>query len=192
MSDLDNDNVELEVPDELTMLKARADRLGISYHPSIGLEKLKEKVNATVTSAEVKTEAPEVVESVEESKEQRRKRKRLEANTLVRIRVTCMNPAKKEWEGELFTAGNSVVGSFTKYVPFNTDEGWHVPQIILNQIQQRMCQIFTSTKDVRGNTVRTGKQIKEFNVEIMPSLTEEELRNLAQRQAMANGTSSTN
>lgn len=192
MSDLDNDNVELDVPDELTTLKARADRLGISYHPSIGLEKLKEKVNATVTATEVKAEAAEVTVTAEESKEQRRKRKRLEANTLVRVRVTCMNPAKKEWEGELFTAGNSVVGSFTKYVPFNTDEGWHVPQIILNQIQQRMCQIFTSTKDVRGNSVRKGKQIKEFNVEIMHSLSEEELRNLAQRQAMANGTSSTN
>lgn len=192
MSDLDNDNVELDVPDELTTLKARADRLGISYHPSIGLEKLKEKVNATVTATEVKAETPEVTVTAEESKEQRRKRKRLEANTLVRVRVTCMNPAKKEWEGELFTAGNSVVGSFTKYVPFNTDEGWHVPQIILNQIQQRMCQIFVSSKDDRGNTVRKGKQIKEFSVEIMPSLSEEELRNLAQRQAMANGTSSTN
>lgn len=192
MSDLDNDSVELEVPDELTTLKARADRLGISYHPSIGLEKLKEKVNTTVTATEVKVETPEVTVSAEESKEQRRKRKRLEANVLVRVRVTCMNPAKKEWEGELFTAGNSVVGSFTKYVPFNTDEGWHVPQIILNQIQQRMCQIFVSSKDDRGNTVRRGKQIKEFNVEIMPSLSEEDLRNLAQRQAMANGTSSTN
>lgn len=192
MSDLDNDNVELEVPDELTTLKARADRLGISYHPSIGLEKLKEKVNATVTAAEVKAETPEVTVTAEEPKEQRRKRKRLEANTLVRVRITCMNPAKKEWEGELFTAGNSVVGSFTKYVPFNTDEGWHVPQIILNQIQQRMCQIFVSSKDDRGNTVRKGKQIKEFSVDIMPSLSEEELRNLAQRQAMANGTSSTN
>lgn len=190
MSDLDNDNVELEVPDELATLKARADRLGISYHPSIGLEKLKEKVNATVTATEVKPD-PVEVNPQEESKEQRRKRKRLEANVLVRVRITCMNPAKKEWEGELFTAGNSVVGSFTKYVPFNTDEGWHVPQIILNQIKQRMCQIFVSSKDDRGNTVRKGKQIKEFNVEILPSLSQEEIRDLAQRQAMANGTAST-
>lgn len=193
MSDLDNDNsTELEVPDELATLKARADRLGITYHPSIGLEKLKEKVNATVTATEVKPEVLVADTPAEESQEQRRKRKRLEANALVRVRVTCMNPAKKEWEGELFTAGNSVVGSFTKYVPFNTDEGWHVPQIILNQIKQRMCQIFVSSKDERGNNVRKGKQIKEFSVEILASLSQEELRDLAQRQAMANGTSSTN
>jgi hypothetical protein len=188
MSDLDNDN-ELVVPDELTSLKNRADVLGIKYHPSISLDKLKEKVNASITSSETKAE-PEVQEPAVETIEQRRSRKRKEANKLVRIRVTCMNPAKKEWEGELFTAGNSLVGSFTKMVPFNNDEGWYVPQIILNQIQQRMCQIFTSTKDERGNTIRKGKQIKEFSVEILPDLTQEELRDLAQRQAMANGTAS--
>lgn len=192
MSDIDNDG-ELIVPDELTSLKARADLLGISYHPSIGLEKLKEKVNAAVVASEpVVTQTPLEAESATETKEQRRARKRREANKLVRIRVTCMNPAKKEWDGELFTAGNSLVGSFTKMVPFNADEGWYVPQIILNQIQQRMCQIFISTKDDRGNTIRRGKQIKEFAVEILPDLTMEELRDLAQRQAMANGTSSSN
>lgn len=192
MSDIDNDG-ELIVPDELTSLKARADLLGISYHPSIGLEKLKEKVNAAVVASEpVVTQTPLEAESAAETKEQRRARKRREANKLVRIRVTCMNPAKKEWDGELFTAGNSLVGSFTKMVPFNADEGWYVPQIILNQIQQRMCQIFISTKDDRGNTIRRGKQIKEFAVEILPDLTMEELRDLAQRQAMANGTSSSN
>lgn len=192
MSDIDNDG-ELIVPDELTSLKARADLLGISYHPSIGLEKLKEKVNAAVVASEpVVTQTPLEAESAAETKEQRRARKRREANKLVRIRVTCMNPAKKEWDGELFTAGNSLVGSFTKMVPFNADEGWYVPQIILNQIQQRMCQIFVSTKDDRGNTIRRGKQIKEFAVEILPDLTMEELRDLAQRQAMANGTSSSN
>lgn len=191
MSDIDNDD-ELIVPDELTSLKARADLLGISYHPSIGLEKLKEKVNAAVTASEAPVETPVEVDPAVETKEQRRMRKRKEANTLVRVRVTCMNPAKKEWEAELFTAGNSLVGSFTKLVPFNNDEGWYVPQIILNQIQQRMCQIFTTTKDERGNQIRKGKQIKEFNVEILPSLTPEELRDLAHRQAMSNGTSGAN
>ena len=34
-----------EMEDELTLLKERADMMGVKYHPSIGLEKLKEKVN---------------------------------------------------------------------------------------------------------------------------------------------------
>lgn len=184
MSDIDTDDT-LPAVDELATLKARADMLGVKYHSSISLEKLREKVNAATVSTTPTEEAPVVQEAAEESLAERRARKRREANELIRVRVTCMNPAKKEWEGELFTAGNSLVGSFTKYVPFDNDEGWHVPRIILNQIQQRQCQIFQSVRDDRGNVTRKGKLIKEFAVEILPKLTAEELADLAQRQAMS-------
>ena len=107
------------------------------------------------------------------------------ASELMRIRVTCMNPAKKEWEGEIFTVGNAVVGTFKKYVPFNADEGWHVPRIIYEQLKDRECQVFTTVRDSRGNSTRKGKLIKEFAIEVLPNLTEEEIKELAQRQAMA-------
>lgn len=180
------DTSDLEMPDELTTLKARADLLGLTYHPSIGLEKLREKVN-TASLPKDEPEAPAApVVVAEETVSQRRSRKRLEANKLVRVRVTCMNPAKKEWEGEIFTAGNSLVGSFSKFVPFNgADDGWHIPHIIYEQIAQRQCQIFTTLRDARGNSYRKGKLIKEFAVEILPDLTEKELEELARRQAMA-------
>jgi len=161
----------------------------VKFHPSISLEKLRDKVNASVTATE--TPEPEVKKEalvVEETVVQRRLRKRKEANELVRIRVTCMNPAKKEWEGELFTAGNSLVGSFTKFVPFDTEDGWHVPRIIYEQIVQRQCQVFTTVRDVRGNSSRKGKLIREFAIEVMPQLTEKELTELARRQAMSKST----
>lgn len=186
MSEFDNDEnlVGLEVPDELTSLKARADLLGVKFHPSISLDKLRDKVNASVTVAEVAE--PEVTaEASEETVTQRRLRKRKEANELLRIRVACMNPAKKEWEGELFTAGNSLVGSFTKFVPFDTEDGWHVPRIIYEQIVQRQCQVFNTVRDARGNSSRKGKLIREFSIEVMPQLNEKELTELARRQAMA-------
>lgn len=180
----------LEMPDELTSLKERADLLGITYHPSIGVEKLREKINAHLEGTQEAEAAPVVVEEeqapVGESPAQRNVRLRKNAAKLIRVNVTCMNPAKKEWEGEIFTAGNSIVGTHKKYVPFNTEDGWHVPQIILNQILQRKCQVFYSAKDDRGNKIRKGKQIKEFAVEILPPLTPEELKDLAQRQAMGN------
>lgn len=189
------DTTDLEVVDELTSLKARADQLGIQYHPSIGLEKLRAKVNEVITSSTPTedTTEPEVTEETvaevpaTETAEQRRMRKRKEANKLVRIRVTCMNPAKKEWDGELITAGNGVVGSFTKFIPFNADEGYHVPQIILNQLKERQCQIFVNDRDSMGNTIRKGKLIREFAIEILPQLTLQELKDLAQQQAMRNG-----
>ncbi len=188
MSESNNDDV-LSTADELTALKERADLLGVKYHPSISLEKLREKVNASIEGTE--PEAPKKaakaapVEEHVETDAERRARKKKEANELIRIRVTCMNPAKSEWEGEIFTAGNSLVGSFTKYVPFNAEDGWHVPRIIYNQIIQRQCQIFVTVRDSRGNSTRKGKLIKEFAVEVMPNLTAEELHDLAQRQAMA-------
>lgn len=173
MSDIDTD---LPVVDELTALKARADMMGVKYHPSISLEKLKEKITAHMNAGEDKPVAEPEMDRAALQKS---------ASELMRIRVTCMNPAKKEWEGEIFTVGNSVVGTFKKYVPFNADEGWHVPRIIYEQLKDRECQVFTTVRDSRGNSTRKGKLIKEFAIEILPNLTEEEIKELAQRQAMA-------
>ena len=184
MSDIDNDT-GLVVPDELVTLKERADMLGVKYHPSISLEKLREKVNATVVGVSPAVKEP-VSTVTEESVVQRRIRKKQEANQLVRIRVTCMNPAKKEWEGEIITAGNSLVGSFSKFIPFNdAEDGWHVPRIIYNQLVERQCQIFTTVRDGRGNSSRKGKLIKEFAIEVLPNLTPAELTVLARKQSMA-------
>lgn len=180
MSEFEND--DLPQVDELTSLKARADLMGISYHPSIGVEKLREKINAAVTT---KSDEPAVVAEGSESESQMRVRLQREAAELVRVRVSCMNPFKKEWEGEIFTTGNSVVGTFKKYVPFNTEDGWHIPRIIYNQLVHRECQIFITVRDSRGNASRKGKLIKEFAVEVLPPLTTEELAELARRQAMA-------
>ena len=184
MSDIDNDPT-LEVPDELTALKARADLMGVSYHPNIKVDKLREKVNAAVFGEEAKPAAVEPKADVAETDGQRRQRKKKEANELVRVRVACMNPSKKEWEGEIFTVGNATIGSFTKFVPFNNEDGWHIPRVILEQMQARQCQVFVTKKDARGNPTRKGQLIKEFAIDVLSPLTKEELHDLAQRQAMA-------
>lgn len=168
---------------ELESLKARADLLGVSYHPSIGADKLRAKIAEATANREDQT-SNEEVKVEEETIAQRRLRKKREASELVRIRVTCMNPAKNEWEGEIITAGNSLVGTFKKFVPFNAEDGWHVPRIIYNQLKNRQCQVFTTVKDSRGNKVRKGKLIKEFAIEELPPLSAIELKELAQVQAM--------
>jgi hypothetical protein len=177
------------VQDELATLKARADRLGVQYHPSIGLEKLREKVNAALSDApseDPAPAAPQAAQPAAESLAQKRRRLRDEANELVRIRLTCMNPMKKEWPGEIITVGNSAVGTIKKFIPFTgADDGWHVPRIMLKVLQARQCQIFQTLKVKNGVGVRKGKLIKEFAIEVLPPLTAEELHDLAQRQAMA-------
>lgn len=193
---MSNDNETTQ--DELTSLKARADLMGLQYHPSIGLEKLREKINAAIEQTSDSATGDKAVEGAQvaadviaatpvaaETQLQYHARKKREANELVRVRVTCMNPAKSEWDGEIFTAGNSLIGSVTKYVPFNNEEGWHIPRILYNMMRDRMCQIFITAKDSRGNTTRQGKLIKEFGIEVLPDLSADELNELAQRQAMA-------
>ena len=184
----ENQDAEVIVQDELDALKARANLLGVKFHPSISLEKLREKVNAAVTSEGAATseeEAKDPAEPKQETIGEKRKRLKTEALKLVRIRLTCLNPAKKEWEGEIITVGNSLIGSVKKFVPFNADDGWHVPYVIYQQLKERQCQIFQTATDARGNKVRKGKLIKEFAIEVLPPLTKEELDELARRQAMA-------
>ena len=177
---------------ELEALMARADSMGIKYHPSIGLDKLKEKVNGALQNEGVDEDeaveaAPEVTDGKTETAREKMVRLKAEAGALIRVRVTCMNPMKKEWEGEIFSAGNANTGRFKKYVPYETE--WHVPQIILNMMEERYYQTFYTVKDPRtGQTGRRGKLVKEFAIEELPALTAEELKDLAQRQAMARGT----
>lgn len=161
------------VMDELATLKARADMLGITYHPSIGLEKLKEKLAAVQQPKE--EEQPVAVAKADP---------KADALRLIRIRLSCMNPAKKEWEGEIISVGNSVVGTVKKYIPFNADEGWHVPKMLYDYLVEKQCQVFVTIKDSRGNSVRKGKLIKEFAIDVLPPLTEGELKEMARRQAL--------
>lgn len=187
-------------PTEREALEARAVQMGIKFHPNIGDDKLREKVNAALTSeTESANDGGDATQANEdtggefadakaptnESENARRVRKQREAAELVRIRVTNMNPNKREYDGEIVTAGNRIVGTHKKYVPFDTE--WHVPRVIYNVLRDRQCQVFVNEKDDRGRTVKRGKQIKEFSIEVLPPLSEQELKELAQRQAMASG-----
>lgn len=175
---------------ELENLKSRAEKLGVKFHPSISAEKLREKIKAAQAEGEGEAgeDAPKVAaDATEESLAAKKLRLKRDALKLVRVRITCMDPAKKEWEGEIITVSNNAVGTVKRYVPFNAEDGWHVEHILLEQLRERKCQIFVTEKDSRGNKVRKGKLIRAFAIEVLDPLTEEELADLAQRQAMAKG-----
>lgn len=172
-------NTELE----LESLKSIADELGVKYHPSIGLDKLKEKV------AEAQSTSVEPEEVVQEKPKKSLKELKNEQLKLVRIRVSCMNPVKRDWQGEMWSVGNRLIGSVKKFVPFEVE--WHVPQIMLNQMKQKKYQHFYTIKDDQGRKIRKGKLVNEYVIEELSPLSEAELKALAQRQAMANGTAET-
>ena len=97
-----------------------------------------------------------------------------------------MNPAKKAWQGEMFTVSNSSAGTFKKFVPFNIEDGWHIPQIMLNFLQERkFSEHYVSGKDSRGRDIKRYRLSREFAIEIMDPLTMKELNDLKIKQSMA-------
>ena len=176
---------ETSQQDELKSLKKRADLLGIKYHPSISLEKLRDKVNGAMEDKDIEDETPSEDAPKKESPLELRKRLKKEALKLVRIRLTCMNPAKKDWDGEIIATGNTYIGTVKKYIPFNAPEGWYVPHILYEVLRDRMFQNFVTVKLPGGLSHRQGRLEKEFAIEVLPDLEEEELKELARRQAMS-------
>jgi hypothetical protein len=112
---------------------------------------------------------------------------RKSAGRLIRCRIQCMNPAKKDWPGEIFSVGSAKLGTFKKFVPFNSPEPYHLPQIIYDMLVEKKCTVFYTERDERGNKIRKGRLVNEFAIEVLPPLTKNELSDLARTQALRAG-----
>jgi hypothetical protein len=167
----------------LEQLKAQADSYGISYHPSIGEDKLQEKIDAFLKEKAASVDSPVKETTTTKAATPSREELLAEASKLVRVNISCMNPAKKDWDGEIITAGNSLIGTFRKFVKFNTAEGYHVPQVIFNVLKNRKFQTFHNVRTKNGVTQRAARLVPEFSIEVLPQLTEAELAELAKNQA---------
>lgn len=167
--------------DELTLLKQRADKLGITYSNNIGVEKLKERINKHLgDSVEPDDSEEEVAEKAKTREDYYR-----EATKLVRLRITNMNPLKKDLPGEFFTVANGVVGTIKKYVPYSGDAaevGYHVPNVIYKMMKRRTFTVSVQQRDDKGRPYMVQRERKEFALEVLPPLTQKELDRLAQDQ----------
>lgn len=169
---------------EMTLLKDRAGIMGIKYSPNIGLDTLRERVNAALVSGMYKKDTSKKEEQPAETIAERNTRFRREANRLIRIRLTCMDPNKKNWPGEIFTVSNAVIGTVKKFVPFNADQGYHVPHVIYEQLKARKYQEFRKVTVAGGRKVMKSFLSKTFAIELLDPLTPKELKDLADRQAL--------
>ncbi|EIV0540750.1 hypothetical protein L7B14_004220 [Salmonella enterica] len=188
MSQFDETTDQGEIPeqDERAALEARAKVLNISYHTNISTEKLRERVNAAISGTrEQDSERP----AKDESDAARRSRLKKKASRLIRVRIHCNDPAKKDWPGEYITVGNNAVGTYRKYVPYNQDEPFHLPEIIVNALREKRVQVFATKKSKNGIPVRESKSIAAYAIEIVQPLTEEELAQLANSQMARNALS---
>lgn len=122
-----------------------------------------------------------------ESEGQKKNRLRREAMALVRVRVSCMDPQKKNLKGELICVSNRNFGTVQRFIPFNRE--WHIEKVLYDVLIDKEYMVFDREKTGRaGIEVVTPRNVPAFNIQVLPPLTKGELKDLAQRQAMADGT----
>ncbi len=196
---------------ELLKIRAEADSLGVIYHHRAGAAKIQEAIDLFLemdntehpgqTNAEaihieplprkITAENPDLdIKIVPMTEREYLAGKIMEdksmIGSLVRCRVTCMNPEKRSWPGEIFSVGSAKRGTFKKFIPFN-NEPYHIPKIIYDMMKDKKCTIFKEGLDGRGHKTKVAVQVNEFNMEELDPLTPKEMDDLRVQQAMAAG-----
>ena len=207
------DGQEGQMPTRLQALKQKATLMGISFSNNIGEEALAKKIedklagNAPVAqTSELNPLDGDVAGSKPKAKMTLRQRQIAEQMALTRVRITCMNPQKKDLHGQEalgnmipaftgFTIGDEVthvtnvlVGHVRKFIPYGeaSEGGYHIPKCLLTMLQEKKFLQITTVRDKRTGTTRpVTKEVREFAIEILPPLTQEELRELATAQIAA-------
>ncbi len=102
------------------------------------------------------------------------------AMKLVRCIITCNNPNKRSYQGEIFCVRNKSIDMVKEMVPFNVPT--HVPLILLNMIKEKQLQHFPAKRLPNGIESKSVKLVPEYNIEILPPLTSEEFNAIKQKQ----------
>ena len=196
-----NPNADGQAVDELTLLKERAKVMGIPFSNNISLETLRKRV---ADKMEGKDEAPEVnaltgdpeiaqamaAKPLDQKANAIALRKLMLAKQmrLVRVRITNMDPKKKDLPGEIWTVANEYLGTVRKFVPYGeqTDDGFHIPYCLYRLLDSKRFLHIRDVKDRTTGIVRQDKVwAKEFSLDVLPTLTQGELDRLAAAQAAA-------
>ena len=197
-------------PLKLQHIRAQADMLGVKYHHRAGIEKIQQLIDDHLMAQNAELAIPDpaaeasirsepkmpmakgydelIVPMTEaEYKKDAQREAKLLVGALLRVRITCLDPNKKNWPGEIVSVGSARLGTFKRYVPFDTEEPWHIPKIIYDVLNERMCSIPVKKKDSRGHKTTAYKQIKAYSITIEEPMTKEEIKELARQQALAGG-----
>lgn len=189
-----NQETAMDAKQEREALKARCQLLGIQTQGNQSNDTLRALVRAKQDEmdAAARQANPAAFDVAVETSEGRtpslREYLKTEALKLVRVRISCMNPQLAKLGSVIITTGNEYTGTVRKVVFFGekTENGYHIPQIILNVLQRRKFQQIVEERSHLGHMVPRARWMKEFNIEILPSLTQKELNALKDRQLATN------
>ena len=208
---------------ELDVLKQRARMMGVEFSNNIGVETLRDRIRAKVEEQSNATAAPApalfdpapIPAATQQASFQAdtsggpalgsepkpakpltlRQYLQREQMKLVRVRITNLDPKKKNLPGEVFTVANEFLGTVRKYIPYGevSDDGYHVPYCIYRELEsRRFLDIRTFKERANGNKIRVEQRwAKEFAIEVLPHLTPTELKQLAVAQMAEVGDTTT-
>lgn len=182
-----NDPEVTEADQAIASLKKQADRMGISYKSNTSVATLQKLIKERLEAPIGGEDSPEPDASKgTTSEKQLTKGELAEANykesmKLVRVIITPMEATKaSNLESEMFCAGNSVVGTVKRTIPFGVE--WHVEQILINSIQEKKYQMFISKKNHLGVDTVSARMVPAYSITVLDPLTKEELDKLADLQ----------
>lgn len=211
----DTDTAGADPMNEFEMLKSRARMMGIEFSNNIKIDTLRARIDAKLDGVEDPAAAdevaadaasglnplamgaasistlpgaPAVAEGVVAPKMTFREEIIAENTRLVRVRITNLDPKKKDLPGEVITVANEYMGTISKYVPFGevTDDGYHIPYCIFMMLDARkFLDIRTSRDPKTGSPKVTTRWAREFSIDLLDPLTQEQLDQLAQAQLAA-------
>ena len=208
---------------ELDVLKQRARMMGVEFSNNIGVETLRERIRAKAAEQSNATAAPApalfdpalIPAATQQASFQAntgggpalgiepkpakpltlRQYLQREHMKLVRVRITNLDPKKKNLPGEVFTVANEFLGTVRKYIPYGevSDDGYHVPFCIYRELEsRRFLDIRTYKERANNNKIRVEQRwAKEFAIEVLPHLTPTELKQLAVAQMAEVGDTTT-
>ena len=169
--------------------KEQANIRGVSYANNIPTPKLKELVQAKIAEQETMLSsgtrgrggleklAPEVLKNIDK------------ATALVRFSISVLDPSKQDWTGITVTSGNANFSAIRRLIPLNAPV-WHAERILVEVLKSMK---YAHRKSERHPKLRThvdnlskAKYLPCFKIVELPPLTTEELKALAEQQAVNN------
>ena len=166
---------------ELENLKNKANILGINYHPTIGYGKLLEKVQSHTAEQEKSTSRkPEMTKEEAEDRADKKLRQstRSKASRMLRVKISCRNPDKRAYKGEIFEVGNTVV-EHKRFIPFNKEV--NIPTMMVNFIKGKKFVSYTPA-DPEAKVMQKRIIENEFDVTVLSALSEKDLKDLKRSQ----------
>ena len=197
--DMGDDNVDmaqLEKTALLNQMKVQADLLGVTYAANIGLETLSERVraykeaagqiaveeatapvpdNSAILSTSAGLAVPADIEAQYAI---------FHAKQIVRVSITCVNPAKSELESDLYTIFSSSIGRVSQVIPYQAPNGHHMPRCLVDFLRAKTFTSFkpSNIKAGENGCDREHFDTPEFIIRDLPPLTAEEYNRIVQRQ----------